>query len=178
MSKAGGENVCIFQHFYSFMRCRWDHYGKVERNHKKNEDFFTNLSVGHQRTVNRNWVFYCPLHHVMISDKRVVEVVQSSIFCFGSKQVYDPFFVCFVKLVTIYRISKNSVVLLLHCSKLHDWSLYVCYLITRIFAMKNAYASTLTDCIWNNPSSSYIIVIENEGNCTLPIRPVWQPNWH
>ena len=57
--------------------------------------------------------FYCPLHHVMISDKRVVEVVQSSIFCFGSKQVHDPFFVCFVKLATIYRISKNSVVLLL-----------------------------------------------------------------
>ena len=27
--------------------------------------------------------------------------------------------------------------------KLHDWSLYVCYLITRIFAMKNAYASKL-----------------------------------
>ena len=177
MSKAGGENVCIFQHFYSFMRCRWDHYGKVERNHKKKEDFFPQFVCRTKNCESKLSFFYCPLHHVMISDKRVVEVVQSSIFCFGSKQVHDPFFVCFVKLVTIYRISKNSVVLLLHCSKLHDWSLYVCYLITRIFAMKNAYASTLTDCIWNNPSSSYI-VIENEGNCTLPIRPVWQPNWH
>ena len=39
-------------------------------------------------------------------------------------------FLFVLQLVTIYRISKNSVVLLL---QLHDPSLYVCYLITREF---------------------------------------------
>ena len=80
--------VCIFQHFYSFMRCRWDHYGgsRILENHKKNEELFPQFVL-----VARNFVFYGYWFQIRAQLN----------FCFGSKQckqspcLHDPFFVCF-----------------------------------------------------------------------------------